>query len=468
MLKEHAIVYRKLIIFCDLCLVTISFLLGYIFRDTVHGLYPLGTYIGLLPIILLIWAGTLYCFGMYKSFRISQLFEVLFIIFKAGIFGFFIFTSFVFLFKLHYISRTFIGFIFALSAFLINIEKAALIVFFRYIRKKGLNTRSILIIGTGKRAQHFIGLVRKHDEWGLKIIGLVDKDIAKVGSEISGYKVLGSFKDVPDIIHNNVVDEVVFVVPRSWLHKIEEIMHFCDTEGIKANVAVDYFNLKFSRAKQTDLDGFPLLTFESTPDKLWHLLTKRLFDAVFSAIALVLLTPLFIIMPVIIKATSKGPVFFRQRRCGLNGRRFTLYKFRTMDRDAEAKLDGLIKRNEMNGPVFKMENDPRLTKLGRFLRKFSIDELPQLWNVFKGSMSLVGPRPPIPNEVRSYDDWQRRRLSMRPGITCLWQANGRNKIVDFDQWMKLDLEYIDNWSLGLDLKILARTIPAVLFARGAK
>jgi len=233
-------------------------------------------------------------------------------------------------------------------------------------------------------------------------------------------------------------------------------------------VAVDYFKLKFSRAKQTDLGGFPLLTFESTPDRLWCLLIKRLFDAVSSGIALLVLAPIFAIIAIIIKATSKGPVFFRQKRCGLNGRTFILYKFRTMVEGAEARLDELIKHNEMNGPVFKMENDPRLTRVGKFLRKTSLDELPQLWNVFKGEMSLVGPRPPIPKEVEQYDNWQRRRLSMRPGIICLWQVNGRNRIVDFNEWARLDLEYIDNWSLGLDFKILLKTIPAVLFARGAK
>jgi len=296
----------------------------------------------------------------------------------------------------------------------------------------------------------------------------VDEDVSKVGSVVAGHKVLGSFKDVPDIIHNNIVDEVVFVVPRLWLHKIEEIMHFCEAEGLRVHVAVDYFDLKFSKAKQTDLNGFPLLTFESTPDKLWHLLIKRLFDLVFSGVALLILAPFFVIISIIIKATSEGPVFFRQKRCSLNGRTFTLYKFRTMVKDAEARLDELLRYNEMNGPVFKMENDPRLTRIGKFLRKTSIDELPQLWNVFKGDMSLVGPRPPIPKEVQQYDSWQRRRLSMRPGITCLWQVNGRNRIVDFDEWARLDLEYIDNWSLGLDFKILLKTIPAVLFTRGAK
>jgi exopolysaccharide biosynthesis polyprenyl glycosylphosphotransferase len=226
--------------------------------------------------------------------------------------------------------------------------------------------------------------------------------------------------------------------------------------------------LKFSRAKQTDLFGFPLMTFESTSLKLGQLFFKRLFDFIVAGIGFILLTPFLFIVAILIKRTSVGPVFFKQLRCGMYGRKFVFYKFRTMIADAESKLKDISQYNEMNGPVFKMKNDPRITKVGKWLRKFSIDELPQLWNVIKGDMSLVGPRPPIPYEVEKYDIWQRRRLSMRPGITCLWQASGRSEIADFDEWMKLDLEYIDNWSLGLDFKILFKTIPMVLLGIGAK
>ncbi|MBN2097697.1 MAG: sugar transferase [Candidatus Omnitrophica bacterium] len=468
MLKEHATIFRRLAIFGDLCIIAGSFFLGYFFRNKIQDIYPLEVYIGLLPVLLLSWGSLLYFFGMHKPLRIRRLGELLLIIFKAAGFSFIIFATYVYIFKLHYISRAFIMFVFIFAALLISFEKIALMIFFRKLRRRGFNFRQILIIGTGQRAQHFISLVHSHSEWGLRIVGIVDDDPAKVGKTVSGHKVLGTFKDVPNIVHGNVVDEVVFVVPRSWLNKIEGLMHFCESEGLKVNVAVDIFKLKFSRAKQTDLAGFPLLSFESTPEKLGHLLIKRLLDMIISTAGLIILSPLFLVIPLIIKATSPGPVFFRQQRSGLNGRRFNLYKFRTMTKDAEAKLSELLQYNEMNGPAFKMENDPRLTKIGGFLRKFSLDELPQLWNVFRGDMSLVGPRPPIPKEVEKYDNWQRRRLSMRPGITCLWQANGRNRINDFSEWAKLDLEYIDNWSLGLDFKIIFKTVPAVLFAHGAK
>lgn len=324
-----------------------------------------------------------------------------------------------------------------------------------------------LIVGTGKRTQKFIELINYNDR-ERKIIGLVDDDSTKLGSNVSGYKVIGALKDVPDILHANVIDEVVFIVPRSWLGKIENVIHVCESEGLRVSVAVDFFEPKIARTDARVLGGLPILTYDSAPTKKVPLLFKRLVDIVVSASALLVLMPSFAIVACFIKTTSTGPLFFKQQRCGLSTRRFMLFKFRTMVIDAEARLAALKSRNEMTGPAFKMENDPRVTPVGRWLRKFSIDELPQLWNVLRGEMSLVGPRPPLPSEVNEYDGWHRRRLSMRPGLTCLWQVSGRNKITNFDRWMKLDLQYIDSWSTWLDIVILAKTIPVVLFGVGAK
>ncbi|MFA6281066.1 MAG: sugar transferase [Candidatus Omnitrophota bacterium] len=467
MLKEQANIFRKTIIFADILLVLLSFILAYFLGDETEYGYTEKVYFNLLVLALIFWTAALYFFGMYTSFRTRKIAETVGIVIKSAFFCFIAFISCMYLLKLD-IHRTFIIFLFASSAFFISLEKIITILFFRYIRKRGYNYRKILLIGTGQRAQRFINLVHKHSEWGLRIVGLIDADATKVNSSIDGYKVMGTFDDLPKIVHDNVVDEAVFVVPRSWIERIEKMMHFCETEGIRISVAVDYFNLKFSRQSQTDFDGFPLLTFESAPSKMWHLFIKRLFDIVLSSSALIMLIPVFIVVSFFVKVTSSGPIFFKQKRCGLNGRKFVLYKFRTMSVDAEEKLEELLKHNEMSGPVFKMKNDPRLTVIGKFLRKTSLDELPQLWNILKGDMSLVGPRPPIPAEVQKYDNWQRRRLSMRPGITCLWQVSGRNKITDFNQWMKLDLDYIDRWSLWLDFKILINTIPVVLFGVGAK
>ncbi len=486
MVKEQHKVFKKFVVFFDLLIVAGAFFFGYFLRGKAHDIYPsvillpelrpLSFYIGLLPILLLIWGGLLYYFGMYKFSCIRRVSEALLITFKTTLLGFILFGSYVFILRMQEdVSRLVIGFTFVTAAALIFLEKVALVYIFRVQSKWGIKFRStlivlrnILIAGTGKRARQFIELIDKNPDWGISIVGLVDMDTARKGEIINGHKVVGTFNDIPEIIHKNVVDEIVFIVPHSCLNEIEEIMYFCESEGLTVNLAVDLFEFKFAKIKQTDLHGFPLLTFENTPGKLGHLILKRLFDFVFSGIALILLVPIFVIIAIIIKMTSKGPVFFRQERCSLHGRKFVLYKFRTMVIDAESRLKDILNYNEMEGPVFKMTNDPRVTKAGRWLRKFSIDELPQLWNVFKGDMSLVGPRPPIPAEVDNYDNWQRRRLGMRPGITCLRQISGRSKITDFNEWMRLDLEYIDNWSLGLDFKVLLKTIPVVLFKIGAK
>ncbi|MCX5694935.1 MAG: sugar transferase [Candidatus Omnitrophica bacterium] len=469
MIKEKVAILKKLMILFDVAVVSLAFLLAYRLAYYLReGLNPLGSYLVLLPLVVLIWAYFLNFLGLYASFRTKNILDIILIIFQATFFALAIFGSMAYLFKLQDVSRIFITTIFLLGGTLLVLEKILLILFFRFFRKKGFNTRNMLVVGTGKRAEQFIRLLDQHSEWGLRVLGVIDEDEAKINETIEGAKVIGSFRDFAGIIHKNVVDQVVFIVPRGSLDKIQELVYFCETEGITASVAVNMFDLKFSRARQTDLHGFPLVSFESVTDKLWHLLAKRVFDIIFSSLGLLILSPVFLAVSALIKITSAGPVFFRQERSGFNGRKFTLYKFRTMIKDAEEKLHELREKNEMNGPVFKLKNDPRITPIGRFLRKFSVDELPQLWNVLKGDMSIVGPRPPLPQEVEKYDNWQRRRLNMRPGVTCFWQVNGRNKITDFNEWMKLDLEYIDNWSLLLDARILLKTVPVVLLGIGDK
>ena len=468
-MPKHLVPLSRISLLIDLALVAASFFIGYSLRNEIQDIYPMGVYIGLLPILLIIWGSLLlYYFGDYGSFVLDQVPGILLNVLKIACLGFILFGSFTYVFKITYISRTLVFLIFGFSAVSICIEKILTILLMDHLRKKGFDPVHVLIVGTGKKAQSYIDLIHKHNEWGLNIVGLVDEDASLTGETVGGHKVLGTLLDVPDLLHHNVIDEVIFATPRSWVGRIEQTMLLCENEGVKINVAVDYFQLKFSNAKQVHLGGFPLLTFKPTTDKVLHLSIKRLLDIAISAAALVALAPLFLAVAAIIKFESKGPVFFKQKRCGLQGRIFTLLEFRTMVTDAEERLKELMAHNQMSGPVFKMDNDPRITRMGRLFRKFSIDELPQFWNVLAGDMSIVGPRPPIPNEVNRYDSWQRRRLSMKPGVTCLWQVNGRNKITDFNEWVKLDLEYIDNWSLGLEFKILLKTIPVVLFGVGAK
>ncbi|MCR4337701.1 MAG: sugar transferase [Candidatus Omnitrophica bacterium] len=471
MLKQHATIYRRLMIIADVMIAGGSFFLAYFLRQSsfsARDLYPIDAYAWILPFIMALWGTLLYLSGIYNSFRLKSLGEVVWLVFKTALIGFLVFGSIIFLFKLTYVSRSFIVLMFTVCTFFLLLEKTILILIFRYFRGKGFNFRNILIVGTGPRAQKFISSVDQHRELGLKIIGLVDEELGGGPREVMGYPVMGCLKDIPRVIRLCAVDIVVFIVPRNWLDRIEESILYCETVGVSVSVAVDIFNLRFTAGKESHLFDFPLLTFERTPQKLGDLFLKRILDVFLAGTALILLSPVMAVLTILIKTTSPGPAFFKQRRCGLSGRWFDLYKFRTMDQDAETKLETLRQHNVMDGPVFKMENDPRITKVGKFLRKTSLDELPQLLNVLKGEMSLVGPRPPLPKEVKKYDDWQRRRLSMRPGITCIWQVSGRNQITDFNQWMRMDMDYIDRWSLQLDLMILLKTIPAVFSGKGAK
>jgi exopolysaccharide biosynthesis polyprenyl glycosylphosphotransferase len=335
----------------------------------------------------------------------------------------------------------------------------------RAARRRGYNVRRFVVVGTGPLAREVVASVERHREWGIHFAGHVVEDGGP--DEAVRGPVLGRVGELSRILEREVVDEVYFAIPDARLETIEKAVHSCEELGVGVKVCMKFIDNRIARAGIEDLDGLPLLAFSSTPSDVLALAAKRAFDVVVSGLALLALAPLFAAVSAAIRFESRGPVFFRQRRVGMNGREFFLYKFRSMSIDAEQRLAALRQRNEASGPVFKMTNDPRITRVGRLIRKASIDELPQFWNVLKGEMSIVGPRPPLPSEVRQYERWQRRRLSMRPGITCVWQISGRSDI-DFDQWMDLDLEYIDNWSLWADLKIFFKTIPVVLIGRGAR
>jgi len=477
MLRENDAVFRRILIASDMVLVFAAFYIGYALRnvlplfysiDSLGLLYPIPAYYKLIPVCMVLWGCSLYFFGAYDVFRSKSLPEVFWSVFKASLAAGVFFSLIAFVFQLYYVSRPFMAIVFGVTTVLIALSRFGVVSVLRRIRSRGFNFRRVLIVGTGARAQAYIDRIEAHPEWGLKVVGLLDSHPEMVGSEIKGYKVLGVLDDITNVLTSHVVDDVMFVVPRTWLPKIEFSILECEQLGKRVSVALDHFNMKFAKAKQTNLDGFPVLTFETTSDKAFELVMKRIVDIVVASAAIVVLSPVLAAVAAIVALDSPGPILFRQTRSGLNGRKFTLLKFRTMVVDAEARLAALKAFNEMSGPAFKMEKDPRVTRCGSWMRKLSIDELPQLFNVLRGDMSLVGPRPPIPAEVDQYQPWQRRRLSMPPGITCLWQVNGRNKIVDFDEWMRLDLQYIDKWSLKLDLKILAKTVPVVLFGVGAK
>ncbi len=422
--------------------------------------------LGLLIAFVASWLFLLSLQDFYSHFRTRREREIHFTILRTTVLAFLATSAIAFLFKWQLTSRLYLGICTVVAAGALSIEKHFFLRFLESVHRKGYNQINLLIVGTGKRAREFMRAVKENAHWGLRIVGLIDDEHGMFGKEIEGYRVLGRIQDIPFILQRKVIDRVIFVVPRLWLHRIDEAIMACESLGISTAISLDLYNLKIAKVRQTDFNGFPLLEFETFRAKQWQLFLKRLFDIVFSLTLLILLSPLMLIVAILIKLTSPGPVLFKQKRCGLNGRKFTLYKFRTMIPGADMRKKELLRMNEMDGPVFKMKRDPRVTPIGRILRKFSIDELPQLFNVLKGDMSIVGPRPPLPVEVELYEVWQRRRLSLKPGLTCIWQVSGRNK-VPFERWMQMDLEYIDNWSLWLDFKIILKTIFVVLTGYGA-
>jgi exopolysaccharide biosynthesis polyprenyl glycosylphosphotransferase len=297
------------------------------------------------------------------------------------------------------------------------------------------------------------------------------KDRLDKSVEVVGELSLGEtpVQQLVQMLHEHSINGVIISARHTYFEQVETAIKTCELEGVEVWLVADFFGTQISRARFDELLGYPLLVFRTAPETSWQGVAKQIMDFVGALVVLIALSWLFVILAILVKLTSPGPVFFRQQRSGLNGAPFTLYKFRTMVTNAEQFKHELEAMNEMSGPVFKVTNDPRVTPIGKFLRKYSLDELPQLYNVLRTEMSLVGPRPLPVDEVKRFENLaHRRRLSVKPGLTCLWQISGRNKITDFRDWVRLDLEYIDNWSLWLDLKILLRTIPAVLIGTGAK
>ena len=339
------------------------------------------------------------------------------------------------------------------------------------IRREFAGPHYVMVVGTGERARRLAQALERSVEYGIRLRGFlsepVQPDAPSGPGEIrleTAYPVR-PIADLPAILRQHVIDEIIFAVGSESLSELEEYFLLCDEQGVRTRVAVDFFPHVNSTVSLERFGATPLLTFSAAPYDEIRLLAKRLLDIALAAAGLLVLAPFMALIALLIRVTSPGPVIFRQVRCGLNGRQFLFYKFRSMCEDAE-KMMAALAHLSTRETALKIPDDPRQTSLGRFLRKFSIDEWPQLWNVLRGDMSMVGPRPAVPNEVEQYKCWQRRRLRMRPGLTCLWAVSGRDN-VDFETWMKMDMQYIDNWSLALDWKILLRTIPRVLTGRGA-
>jgi len=484
MLREKEIFLVRLMKFADAITIVISFVAAYFFtlglRDFLElgplafapslsfggALFFLRNHLWLVLITVPSWISLMSVDGVYENFRTKVFIEIMWRVFRTGLVSILFLSSGVFLLKMTLTSRLYVG-VFALTGLIfLWIEKTIWRWFLDYTFRQGYNLVNMLIVGTGRRAQDFIDVVKAHENWGLNIVGLVDDDPKLLGKKVMDYEVIGRIRDIPRILREFVVDRVIFVIPRMWLNRIEDAIYYCEREGVSTAVSVDLYKPKLAKMRQSDFAGIPLIIYQTSGANEAQLFVKRTLDVLISLMALTMLSPILILTAVAVKVSSRGPIFFRQIRCGMNGRKFTLYKFRSMQVGADVRKKELARQNEMTGPVFKMKRDPRVTPLGRFMRRLSIDELPQLINVLRGDMSLVGPRPSLPAEIEMYETWQRRRLSMKPGLTCIWQVSGRNKI-DFEQWMEMDLQYIDSFSLWLDVTILFRTIFVVLTGYGA-
>lgn len=475
--RRFELLQRALLVL-DVALLLIAFAVAYRLMPTLQflllgepggALGPWQQYAWVLVVVIPLWVGLLHWQGVYAPLRTRSHLGLLWGIAAATLLGTAGVTLVLYALKIHY-SRILLGLFGLFSALLLTLERWAIKWFLTFRHATGYNRRNLLVLGSKGAAADLITRVQQEETF--PFIGCLDPDPSQVGKEVAGVPVLGSTAEFRETVSRGGVDEVVVAMPANLIPEIPDIMAFCEEVGVKLHIMPDYQLARCkprpSRARMgiEDFLGIPMMTVSVTSSKVGQLLLKEFLDFCGAAILLLLLSPLFLVIAVAIKMTSPGPLFYRWKVSGLNGREFTGYKFRTMVVDADELKPALLAQNERTGPVFKMTRDPRITPVGRVLRKFSLDELPQLWSVLKGDMSLVGPRPPLQTETEQFAYWQRRKLSVKPGVTGLWQVNGRGSVQDFNKWVQMDLEYIDNWSLWLDLKLLLKTIPAILRGTG--
>ena len=466
MLKRHWRAVNAALRLVDLAVLAVVFPIAYYVRDTLLGpglpaVQPMNQYLPAPVLTLLLWIVASAITSVYGNYRTRTLGLELSRLARASALVAVGLGGLAFFSKQQEVSRLLVGLYCAFAVTLLMLNRLVVRSVAHWARRRGRNTRRFAVVGSGAQAQKIVETITRHQEWGLEFAGYVHHS-TPVSSPDDG-PVLGSVAMLTRILENQIIDELVIAacVPAET---VQGALLACEEMGIPARICMDFPMLRISKVTLDDVDGIPSVAFSPVPSDAVALFAKRAFDIAVSALALVCLAPVLAVIAIAIRLDSPGPALFCQRRVGRNGRTFPVLKFRSMYLDAEARLESLRSQNEMSGPVFKLKNDPRVTPVGRFIRKTSLDELPQFWNVLSGEMSVVGPRPPLPREVEQYQSWQRRRLSVKPGITCTWQVSGRNDI-DFDRWMELDLKYIDSWSLWRDFTIVLKTIPAIFNGR---
>jgi exopolysaccharide biosynthesis polyprenyl glycosylphosphotransferase len=462
MLKRQKLIRTQIHKLVDALLFTLAFWLAYLVRAHplvvelfVHPLQPFTEYVWVLPYILLATPLFLELSGFYDRSLLGSRLQMMWQSLKSSLA---VATGAILLqfFLREQLART-VYLFFPVFALLLVLLKEELVrrLIEAQVSHASLRRRLIIAGAADEPAKLREYLAAKASE-GFDVVEEIELDDAFV-------------EQLPELLHKYSANAVVLCARHTVFGLVEKAIQTCELEGVEVWLMADFFKTEISQTSLDEFYGKPMLVFRSVPEASWQAMAKQVMD--FGGASVLLLFGLLFMIPVaiMIRITSPGPVLFRQQRAGLNGRPFYMYKFRSMVNNAEQLKQELAQLNEMSGPVFKVTNDPRITPIGRFIRKWSIDELPQLWNVVRGDMSLVGPRPLPVDEVDRFDDRaHRRRLSVKPGLTCLWQVSGRNDVKDFKDWVRLDLEYIDNWTIWLDLKILARTVPVVLTGAGAR
>lgn len=404
--------------------------------------------------------------GAYRLRRQMSWFDEFYALVSGTATGTIIMIVFIFLYRPSFYSR--IIFIYAglFTVILLSLGRLIKVFLLWQIRRRGIGTEQVLIIGAGEVGRTVMRAVVANPECGFRIIGFLDDDPLRGKTNIGRFKALGGIDNLTSILRREAIDEVIITLPWQYHRRIGSIMANCERNQVRTRIVPDLFQMTISRMQIEEIAGIPMIGIKEVTISGLNQIVKRTIDLVFSALILFLAAPLMALLALMIKLESPGPVLFEQERVGKNGRRFTVYKFRSMVEGAEEQQEALQDLNEAEGPLFKIKEDPRITRVGKWLRKLSLDELPQFYNVLRGEMSLIGPRPPLPAEVEKYDEWHKRRLEVSPGLTGLSQISGRSELT-FDETALLDIYYIENWSLGLDTKILLQTIPRVIFGNGA-
>ncbi len=466
MLQRHQEFYSKVLKIIDCGILMLAFWVAYLIRVYVipqvsfieGGIQPFESYLWFLVVLPTLGILMLQREGIYHLHLPNTFGHFLIRTFRGIIWmmAALFFLFFIFRIKQESLSRGLFVLYAPISVLLLGAREALLRMWLRQKVRIIAHREHVLLIGTAQECEYWHRLLRKTPGQQLEVKGMIDLDHTNIPQLI-------------EALHTESINLVIMNLGKSLSDKNREVISVCEAEGVEIWVTADFFKTSIATSSFDNFLGHSVLVYRTTHESSWALLFKHSLDYLLAIVGLLLSIPLFIIISVALFLTMGSPILFRQKRSGLHGRPFTLYKFRTMVSNAEQLQSELQSQNMMSGPVFKVNNDPRITPVGRFLRKYSLDELPQLWNVLRGDMSLVGPRPLPLYETDNFSNIaQRRRMSVKPGLTCLWQISGRNQIVEFKEWIRLDLEYIDRWNFWLDIEILFKTIPAVLFGRGAK